>query len=101
MPKRRPSRRARRGRTPTAPPFPASSPTPAPPGSSKPPEAPRPARPVAPVLPMATSRAEARERSVTRFTARDYTYVRREIQRIVILATAIVIAIIVISFFLP
>lgn len=43
----------------------------------------------------------AHEPSVTRFTARDYTYVRRELQRIAILASAIIIAIIVLSFFLP
>jgi hypothetical protein len=43
----------------------------------------------------------ARERSVTRFTTRDYGYVRRELRRIVILATAIIIIIVVISFFLP
>jgi hypothetical protein len=42
-----------------------------------------------------------RERSVTRFTTRDYSYVRRELARILILATAIIIAIVVISFFLP
>jgi hypothetical protein len=42
-----------------------------------------------------------RERPVTRFTARDYTYVRRELRRIVILAAAITIAIVVLSFFLP
>jgi hypothetical protein len=42
-----------------------------------------------------------REPSVTRFTARDYTYVRKELQRIAILAGAIIIVIIVLSFFLP
>jgi len=42
-----------------------------------------------------------RERTVTRFTARDYTYVRRELRRIAILAAAIIVAIVVLSFFLP
>jgi len=41
------------------------------------------------------------EPSVTRFSARDYSYVRRELLRIAVLATAIVIAIVVLSFFLP
>jgi hypothetical protein len=43
----------------------------------------------------------ARERSISRFTARDYTYVRREIARVLIFAAAIFVIIIVASFFLP
>jgi hypothetical protein len=39
--------------------------------------------------------------AVTRFTARDYGYVRRELQRIVVIATLIVVLIVVLSFFLP
>jgi len=46
-------------------------------------------------------RAPERERSVTRFSSRDYSYVARDLRRIVILATAIFITIIVLSFFLP
>jgi len=87
MPKRKPSRsRRRRGARPPAPPVVAVPSRPAP-------------RPV----PVAAPRepGPAREASVTRFTARDYTYVRREIQRIVLLAALIIVAIIVLSFFLP
>lgn len=43
----------------------------------------------------------AREPSVARFSSRDYTYVQRELQRIALLAGAIILAIIVLSFFLP
>jgi hypothetical protein len=43
----------------------------------------------------------ARERSISRFTARDYTYVRREIVRIAVLALGILILIVILSFFLP
>ena len=94
MPKRKPprSQRKRTARRPLAPPIAAA-----------------PVRPVAPPAPVApptpvgaAAPAEfARERPVTRFTTRDYTYVRRDIQRIVVLAAAIIIAIIVLSFFLP
>ncbi len=42
-----------------------------------------------------------RERPAVQSPSRDYTYVRREIQRIVLLAVAILIAIVVLSFFLP
>lgn len=90
MPRRRPSRRKRVTRPPL----------------------PQPARPAAaPVVPLGQGTVIAapaprapeppRERSATRFTVRDYTYVRRELRRIVILATVVVIAIVVISFFLP
>jgi hypothetical protein len=66
------------------------------------PEAPV-ARPVAAPVPVAApeERAVERERSVTRFTARDYTYVARDVRRIIVVALAILIAIIVLSFFLP
>jgi hypothetical protein len=45
--------------------------------------------------------APVRERAFNRFTARDYTYVRRELLRIAVLAVCIVIALVIISFFLP
>ena len=60
--------------------------------------------PAAPApAPEAAPRPIARkdEQAVTRFSARDYTYVRRELQRILILATLIVVLIVVLSFFLP
>lgn len=57
---------------------------------------------VAPAAPAAEPPVRReRERHVTRFTTRDYTYVRRELRRIVVLATAVIIAIVVLSFFLP
>ena len=42
-----------------------------------------------------------RVRSLSRFTVRDYTYVRRELMRIVIIAIAMLVVIVVLSFFLP
>ncbi len=43
-----------------------------------------------------------RERAPTsKMTRRDYSYVRRDIRRILVLATAILITIVVLSFFLP
>jgi len=42
-----------------------------------------------------------RERSISRFSARDYSYVRRELLRIAVLAVAIFVLIFVLSFFLP
>ena len=45
--------------------------------------------------------APARERAFNRFTQRDYTYVRRELLRIVVLAAAIFVLIVILSFFLP
>ena len=64
------------------------------------------ARPVQPAAPPIAAAApdepeRAREPSVTRFSSRDYTYVRRELRRIVLLASVIIVAIVVISFFLP
>lgn len=91
MPRRRPRSRRRRARRPPTPlaaarPVPASAPA-------------RPAAP--PVAGPTVSHEPPRERSVTRFTTRDYSYVRRELQRIVLLAGAIFILIVVLSFFLP
>ncbi len=51
--------------------------------------------------PAAAPSEAARERSLSRFTARDYGYVRREIGRIIVLAVAIFVLIAVLSFFLP
>jgi hypothetical protein len=59
------------------------------------------APPAAGQPPPAAAAAQVREPSVTRFTARDYTYVRRELRRIAILAVVMVITIVVLSFFLP
>lgn len=87
MPKRKPTRsRRKRGRRPLAPP--AVTP---------------PVRPAAAPVPVAAAAEpeQARERSVTRFSTRDYSYVRREIRRIVLLAGAILVLIVVLSFFLP
>jgi hypothetical protein len=42
-----------------------------------------------------------RERSLSRFTARDYRYVQREMVRIAVFALAMFIIIVVLSFFLP
>jgi hypothetical protein len=63
---------------------------------------------IAPVAPAAAApsarapvAAAAREPSATRFTARDYAYVKSEVRRILVLAVAIVVALIVLSFFLP
>jgi len=43
-----------------------------------------------------------RERVATsKMTRRDYSYVRRDLRRIVVLATAILITIVVLSFFIP
>ena len=88
MPRRRPPRRKRVTRPPL--PQPAA------------------AAPVVPLgqgaviaAPAPRASAPPRERSATRFTARDYTYVRRELRRIVILATVVIIAIVIISLFLP
>ena len=88
MPKgKTPRSRRKRGRRPMAPAAgaaPLSRPVAAPVAAAPPGVAPRP-----------------REASVPRFSARDYGYVRREIRRIILLATAIIIVIVVLSFFLP
>ena len=86
MAKSKPSRR-KRGRRPIATPAgvaPPSRPVAAPVAATTTGEAPRP-----------------REASAPRFSARDYGYVRREIRRILLLATAIIIVIVILSFFLP
>ena len=61
------------------------------------------AQPVTPQAVAATPRAPgpADEPSVTRVSSRDYSYVRRELQRIALLAGAIIVIIIVLSFFFP
>ncbi len=90
MPRGRPSRsQRRRVRRPPAVPPPRYQPVPAAP-------APAEAQPATPA-----ARRDSREASITRFTSRDYTYVKREFRRIVILASAIIITIVVLSFFLP
>jgi hypothetical protein len=81
--------------------------------------APLPARPVAAPLPLETAavppppppaaRASeaagapdaSRTRAASRLARRDYAYVIRDIQRIIILSVLIIIAIVVLSFFLP
>ena len=89
MPKSRSSRRSRKGRKPAA----------------KPPVGEQATRVVAqPVAVAAAGEAPAapRERTpVSKLTRRDYTYVRSDIRRIIILAGAILITIVVLSFFLP
>ena len=79
-------RRRRRGRRPLAPAAGAS-----------------PVRPVAPQVAVAMPGAAQRapEPSITRFSSRDYSYVRRELRRIALLAGAIIVLIVVLSFFLP
>jgi hypothetical protein len=54
-----------------------------------------------PAAPTVVSAVSANEPSVTRFTSRDYTYVKRELRRIAVLAVVIIVAIVVLSFFLP
>ena len=91
MPKRKPSRsQRRRGARQAAPPRVAAAPV-------------RPvSQPVAVAQPgRAPEAAAPRESSVTRFSARDYSYVRRDIRSILVLAAVILITIVVLSFFLP
>ncbi len=59
--------------------------------------------PQAPQAAVASPEAPApnREPSVTRLSTRDYSYVQRELVRVAILATGIIGAIVVLSFFLP
>lgn len=60
------------------------------------------ARAVAPTMAMASPGAKpAEERTVARPATRDYGYVRLELQRIAALAIAILLVIVVLSFFLP
>lgn len=65
-------------------------------------------RPVAPPVEMsaaagapAAQAQPARFRGTARRVAEDYSYVRRDLQRVAVLATAVIVAIIVLSFFLP
>ncbi len=89
MPKNRSSRRGRKGRKPAA----------------KPPVGQQVARVVAqPIAVAAAGEAPSapRERTaVSKITRRDYSYVRRDLQRLLILAGAVIITIVVLSFFLP
>ena len=89
MPKRKPSRsRRKRGGRPFVPPPIAT------PAAIQPVAAPAP-------IPAPAPSETPRERSISRFSARDYSYVRRELLRIAVLAVAIMITIVVLSFFLP
>ena len=86
MPKGKPPRsRRRRGRRPLVP------------------AAPRPVAAVPSHVAAAPPGAPERthEPSITRALSRDYSYVRREVRRIVLLASVIIIAIVVLSFFIP
>ena len=89
MPKNRSSRRGRKGRKP----------------APKPPVGAQAARVVAQPLAVAEpgeAPAAPRQRTpVSKLTRHDYSYVRRDLQRIMILAGAVVITIVVLSFFLP
>ena len=96
MPK--PPRSRRRGR-----PRPVAWPAPVAPTAQPSPITPIPtaASPAAePAVAVAPAKLE-RERSISRFTARDYSYVKREMVRIVIFALAMFVIIVVLSFFLP
>ncbi len=89
MPKNRSSRRGRKGRKPAA----------------KPPVGQQTARVVAqPIAVAAAGEAPVAPRQrtpVSKLTRRDYSYVRRDLQRFFILAGAVLITIVVLSFFLP
>ena len=89
MPKNRTSRKGRKGHKPAA----------------TPPVGQQPARVVAQTVAVSApgeAPAAPRERTaVSKLTRRDYSYVRRDLQRLFILAGAVVIAIVVLSFFLP
>jgi hypothetical protein len=52
-------------------------------------------------MPAPATAQPVKERSLSRFTARDYSYVRRELVRIAIIAAAMLVIIVVLSFFLP
>jgi hypothetical protein len=57
---------------------------------------------VAPAAAAAAPAARAGgEPSVTRFTTRDYSYVTRDLWRVAIIATGIIVMLIVLAFFLP
>ena len=87
MPKgRTPRRRRRRGHRPATPPV-----------------APQAARAVAaPVAVTPPGETDSpRERTAGRAITRDYSYVRRDLQRIILLAVIVLTTIVVLSFFLP
>lgn len=87
MPKgRTPRRRRRRGHRPATPPV-----------------APQAARAVAaPVAVTPPGETDSpRQRSAGRAITRDYSYVRRDLQRIILLSVIVLTTIIVLSFFLP
>jgi hypothetical protein len=89
MPKRKPPRRQRRRGNRQLMPPPVATPAAVQPV-------------VGPALAPPPASGEApRERSISRFSARDYSYVRRELLRIAVLAVAVFIVLIVLSFFLP
>ncbi len=90
MPKSRSSRRSRKGRKPTAKPV----------GQQVSRVV---ARPVAVAAAgEAPTTSTPKERTVTsRVTRRDYSYVRRDLQRIAVLASAVLIIIVALSFFIP
>ena len=87
MPKgRTPRRRRRRGHRPATPPV-----------------APQAARAVAaPVAVAPPGETDSpRQRTAGRAITRDYSYVRRDLQRIILLAVIVLTTIVVLSFFLP
>ena len=108
---RKPPRSQRRGRPrPQArPPAGYAAPRQVPPAPLQPAEAvegataptPVPSRGPTPII----RAPESAERQVTRAAARpavrDYTYVRRELRRVLILASVIIVTLVVLSFFLP
>lgn len=93
MPKR-PPRSQRRGQPRPTPRPVMPTQAAAPPVASAPPA-------IVGTMPAQAAVEPVKERSLSRFTARDYTYVRRELVRIAIIATAMLIIIFVLSFFLP
>ena len=90
MPKSRSSRRSRKGRKPAARPVGQQA-------------ARVVAQPIAVAAPGEAPTVSApKERTVTsRVTRRDYSYVRRDLQRIAVLAGAVLIIIVALSFFIP
>lgn len=98
MPKQRPSRSTRRRqvRRPPPPPRATTAPRPAPDVAAEEATNEAPGAVAAPSRP-----TRAREPSITRTSSRDYSYVGREIRRILLLASVIIITIIVLSFFIP
>jgi len=96
MPKQRRPARSRRRRPGRPPSVPAAA-TPAAPIAAEEEE-----EPLAVAGPRQTPvRAERAERPVHRTVLVDYSYVTRDLRRILMLATAVIVTIIVLSFFLP